>query len=90
MEQKGFQATQEATCAATTWGGKAKGSPTTKTYTQLAGPGGKVYLVEEGELGKLQTLSSADVPGTTATPFAGLATDNPSASTTTNDVEWEG
>ncbi|KAG6869609.1 hypothetical protein C0993_006588, partial [Termitomyces sp. T159_Od127] len=35
-----------------------------KVYTQLAGPGGKVYLVEDGDLGKLQTLSV----GTASTP----------------------
>ncbi|KAG6876619.1 hypothetical protein C0993_001807, partial [Termitomyces sp. T159_Od127] len=59
-----------------------------KVYTQLTDPGGKVYLVEDGDLGKLQTLSAS----TTSTPvgFAGLVTDSVLSSSAADDSEWEG
>ncbi|KAG5333806.1 hypothetical protein C0989_004763 [Termitomyces sp. Mn162] len=48
-----------------------------KVYTQLIGLKGNVYLVEEGDLDKLQTLSNSSTPAS----FAGLAA---------NDIKWEG
>ncbi|KAG6875766.1 hypothetical protein C0992_002452 [Termitomyces sp. T32_za158] len=60
-----------------------------KVYTQLAGLGGKVYLVEDGDLRKLQTLSSSAMP--TPIGFTSLATNNVlSPLPTTDDSKWEG
>ena len=58
---------------------------TAKVYTQLTRPKGKVYLVKDEDLEKLQTLST----GSTTAGFMGLVTDNVPATNTGND-EWEG
>lgn len=87
MEKKGFHAARNAArAAATARDTKRKGSTSAKVYMQLTGPKGKVYLVEEDDLGKLQVLSD----DTTPAGFAGLATDDVSTITTIDDVEWEG
>ncbi|KAG5349117.1 hypothetical protein C0989_005796 [Termitomyces sp. Mn162] len=77
MEKQGIDAAWNAACAATTARGTGSAGENAKVYTQLTGPKGKVYLMEEGNLEILQTLSS----GPLTTGFAGLAT---------NEIEWEG
>lgn len=67
-------------------GQKQTAAAATKVYMQLTGPQGKVYLVEEGDLGKLQTLSGAPAPA----GFAGLATDTLPSTSSVDDTEWEG
>ncbi|KAG6870529.1 hypothetical protein C0992_013102, partial [Termitomyces sp. T32_za158] len=92
MEKQGFDAAQDAARAAglSTTGQTPKGkgaSSRGKTYTQLTGPQGKVYLIEEGSLKKLQTLSTTLAPAS----FAGLATDKlPADMTTVDEAEWKG
>ncbi|KAH0581697.1 hypothetical protein H2248_011385 [Termitomyces sp. 'cryptogamus'] len=66
---------------------KAKGTGRgPKVYMQLTGPKGRVYLVEEGDLGKLQTLSG----GLMVVGFVGLATDKIPSTAPLNKEEWEG
>lgn len=99
MEKQGFDAAHSATARAggTTTSQPAKGKGTNnmantmgsaKIYTQLTGPKGKVYLVEEGDLGKLQTLSTGS--DSTAS-FAGLVTDQIEGTVPSADNnEWQG
>lgn len=92
MEKQEFNAAQTTVQAANLLTSpqpqKGKGSASGgKVYTQLMGPQGKVYLVEDGDLGKLQTLSSAPVPA----GFAGLMTDKiPTTLTSIDKCKWEG
>lgn len=92
MEKQGFDAARNAARAtnplAAGQAQKGKGaSGGGKVYTQLTGPQGKVYLVEDGDLGRLQTLNTTP----TTAGFAGLATDKmPDDITTADDAEWEG
>lgn len=87
MEKEGFHAARDAArAAAADRGTRGKGGSGTKVYTQLTGPKGKVYLVEEGDLGKMQTLSNE----TTTAGFAGLITDDISPVATLDEAEWEG
>lgn len=58
-----------------------------KVYTQLAEPEGKIYLVEDSNLGKLQTLNTAPAP----IGFAGLTTDDVLTNfSLTNKAKWKG
>ncbi|KAG6872816.1 hypothetical protein C0995_006415 [Termitomyces sp. Mi166 len=77
MEKQSIEAAQNAAKAAAVKVSTSVATTTgnTKVYTQLTSPKGKVYLVEEGDLGKLQTLSNKTAPSTPA-GFAGLTTDN--------------
>ncbi|KAH0591520.1 hypothetical protein H2248_001584 [Termitomyces sp. 'cryptogamus'] len=82
MEKQGVEDAQNAARAAA-WKVSTSAATTsgnTKVYMQLTSPKGKVYLVEEGDLGKLQTLSNGMV-FSAPTGFAGLTMDN---------IEWEG
>ncbi|KAG5724824.1 hypothetical protein E4T56_gene12595 [Termitomyces sp. T112] len=87
MAKEGFEAARNAAQAAGSAppakGKSALGSHP-KTYTQLTGPAGKVYLLEESQLEKLQTLSTTP----NSAGFAGLVTDEVPAGL--NEVEWEG
>ncbi|KAG6862754.1 hypothetical protein C0993_001647, partial [Termitomyces sp. T159_Od127] len=88
MEKQGVGAAREAAHAATaSHEQKQTNTPAAKVYTQLTGSKGKVYLIEESNLGKMQTIST-----TTTTPiaFAGLATDALPTASTADEVEWEG
>ena len=87
MEKAGFEAAKAAARAAGVAPAakeKQTSNTTPKSYMQLTGPKGKVYLVEAGDLGRLQTLNTES-----ATPdFAGLTTDAVLA--VNDDIEWEG
>lgn len=82
MHKDGFDAARNAARAAADNTAKDKGA---KVYTQLTGPKGKIYLVEDGDLGKLQTLNTRSL----AVGFAGLVTDDV-PTTSVGDDEWAG
>lgn len=87
MEKAGFKAAKATTCT-TGVGPTEKNKPAVKgnpkTYMQLTGPNRKVYLMEAGNVGKLQTLSTE----LAAASFAGLVTDN--MPVTVDNTKWEG
>lgn len=66
---------------------KSRSAEGSKIYTQLTGPQGKVYLVEDGNLGKLQTVNTGMT--TTTTSFAGLVTNNIPHISSDNETEWK-
>ncbi|KAG6876384.1 hypothetical protein C0993_003506 [Termitomyces sp. T159_Od127] len=93
MAKQGFEAAQNAAHAAnpvpSTQTDKGKNATgTAKMYTQLKGPGRKVYLVEDSDLGKLQTLSTAQA----LAGFASLTTNDVPTEvlSTPDEIEWEG
>lgn len=83
MEKNGFNATHDVAYAATTSCHTKNKGTSNKVYMQLTGLKGKVYLVEEGALSKLQMLSEE----TTPSRFVGLVTDNLSLAPTTCDTK---
>ncbi|KAG6880884.1 hypothetical protein C0995_003988, partial [Termitomyces sp. Mi166 len=85
MEKQGFTAARDAAHIA--GASKEKPSGGSKVYMQLTGPQGKIYLVEDSDLGKFQTLSMEVM---TPTAFAGLAMDSIPQTPSVNDIEWEG
>ncbi|KAG5732542.1 hypothetical protein E4T56_gene15164 [Termitomyces sp. T112] len=85
IEGAGGNTTSQSTKGKST-GGTAKATSGAKVYMQLTGLKEKVYLVEEGDLRKLQTLSSGAAP---TTDFAGLVTDTVGDTThNADDKEW--
>ncbi|KAH0579363.1 hypothetical protein H2248_003502 [Termitomyces sp. 'cryptogamus'] len=77
MEKQGIDAAWNTVHAAAAAKGTGSTGGNAKVYTQLIGPKGKVYLMEEGDLEKLQMLGS----GLSTAGFAGIAT---------NKIKWEG
>ncbi|KAG5349755.1 hypothetical protein C0989_002033 [Termitomyces sp. Mn162] len=76
MEKQGIDAAWNAAFATAAAKGTGSTGGNAIVYTQLTGPKGKVYLMEEGDLKKLQMLSS----GLSTASSAGLATD---------EIKWE-
>ncbi|KAH0581834.1 hypothetical protein H2248_011512 [Termitomyces sp. 'cryptogamus'] len=77
MEKQGIDTAQNAMCTAATAKGTGSTGGNAKVYTQLTGPKSNIYLMEEGDLKKLQMLSG----GLSTASFGGLAT---------NKIKWEG
>ncbi|KAG5336749.1 hypothetical protein C0989_011956 [Termitomyces sp. Mn162] len=57
MEKQGIDTAQNAMCTAATAKGTGSTGGNAKVYTQLTGPKSNIYLMEEGDLKKLQMLS---------------------------------
>ncbi|KAG6892839.1 hypothetical protein C0993_002748, partial [Termitomyces sp. T159_Od127] len=85
MHKAGFDVARNAVKAAAKTQAKGETTGATKVYTQLTGPKGQVYLIEDSNLGRLQMLNTELAP----VNFAGLVMDN-MPTTDAGNNEWKG